>query len=182
MSVNENAVATISERAVAAMNTPAKAADILATIGAKVVKQVTRTVLQQSENMPFAIMFESAAAESMVPEAARGGAQKMAPARVCDVVNLVTGEKQLLIMNTALEGDLDRNYADNGYVGKQFLIRSHFPNDGVNPDGSVKKRRYKVYEIVEIEMEVADAASVEPVAKVADGTDPVNRKGEKPKG
>ena len=149
------------------------ASDLLANIGAKVVKQVTRTVLQQVDGVPFAVTFETEAAESQVVTPARGSAAKMAAARVCDVLNLVTGSHQILIMNTVLEGELDRSYPKAGYVGKSFMIRSHFPIDD-----SGKKRRYKVYEIIEIEMD-GNTVKTEPVA---DGTAPVNRKGDKPKG
>lgn len=173
---------SISQRAVATIQ---HGGDILSVLGAKVVKQVTRTVLQQAEGVPFAVEFESASYDSEVQQPARGGAAKMGTARVAEVVNLVTGSHQLLIMNTVLEGELNRNYPDNSYIGKQFAIRSHFPNDGENADGTPKKRRYKVYEIVEIEVPKGIAETKDDVKvgeTVADGSDPVNRKGGKPKG
>lgn len=179
-SENTSVPATISQRATATIQ---HSGDILAMIGATVVKQVTRTVLQQVENVPFAVEFEGPAHESEVQTPARGGT-KMQPARVADVINLVTGSRQVLIMNTVLEGEMDRNYPDQAYVGRKFAIRSHFPSDGEAPDGSTRKRRYKVYEIVEIEMprDVTSADQVKIGEKVADGTDPVNRKGKPMKG
>ena len=178
---NVPATGSISQRA---MKTIEHSGDILSMIGAKIVKQVTRTVLQQQEGVPFAVEFESVAKDSEVQQPARGGAAKMGTARTCDVINLVSGAKQVLIMNTVLEGELNRNYPDGSYVGKQFAIRSHFPNDGENADGTPKKRRYKVYEIVEIEIQRhADTKDEVLIGdKVADGSDPVIRKGTKPKG
>lgn len=165
---------------VAARPEPVRTDDFLAALGATIVKQVTRTVLQQNDGIVLAVEFESAAIESEIAEQARGKGTKMAPARTCDVINLRTGEKQLLIMNTVLEGELDKHYPKQGYVGKQFAFRSYFPQDGVKEDGSPKYRNYKLYNIVEIQMKANGAP--EGVEVVADGSDPVNRKGGKPKG
>lgn len=135
--------------------------------GFKVAKQVTRTVLQQG-NDPFAVTFERPAYEGQELKAGRGSGAQMQPARLADVINLVTGELQTLIMNTVLEGELDRAYPNNAYVGRSFLIRGYKP---VDSEG--KERRYRVYQIAELERE----AEVVTATPVADANGPVNRYG-----
>ena len=155
---------------------------LLAKLGVKVVKQVTRTVLQQRENVPFCVKFEGEMHESVVQEGVgRGGKPKMAPAQVADVLEyvidndkIVEGSKKILIANTVLQGELDRAFPDKSYVGKSFLINGYFPTEA-----NGEKRRYKVYEIIEISV---DGGAVEGKEIVADASDPVNAKGNKPKG
>lgn len=160
---------------------------MLAKIGAKGIVQVTRTVLQQLENIVYAVRFEGAAYEGEELQAGKGSGTKMAPARLANIINLETGEKQSLIMNTVLEGELVRSFgapkggdakgdgATGGYVGRAFMIRSIKPVDG---DG--KQKRYRVYQIAEIVFDGDEAVGGE---KVADGSDPVAKDGKsKPKG
>lgn len=143
-------MAKISERAVAAMpvpagyDAPADINDTLAAAGFEVVKQVTRSILVQRDGVPFAVTFEGAAYEGQEITESRGGA-KMEPARLCDVLNLITHEKQSLIMNTVLEHELERAYPNGSYVGKSFAIRGARP---VDAEG--KQKRYRTYEIAEI--------------------------------
>ena len=139
----------------------------------RVKAQITRTVLRQMEGKPFAVRFEAAAyeSESLKDEAAKGREASRKPPRVAHVINLETGDKQVLIMNTVLEGELERAFPKAGYVGRDFLIRGEVP---VGRDGKLKT--YRVYQIIEIERE--DGVNV--ARPVADGTDPVNAKGEAP--
>jgi hypothetical protein len=102
----------------------------------------------------------------------------MAPARVMDVIEyeIVDGEiregsRKILIANTVMEGELNRNYPDGSFVGKSFLMRSYFPQDLNSTTG---KKAYKVYEIVEVAVTGGD---IEGKEVVADGTDPVSRSG-----
>jgi hypothetical protein len=170
-----NEIVTTESNAVAPASMSGSLTDqLLASLGAKLVKQVTRTVLQQKDGVPFAVHFESAAIESEVTQETKGGKPKMAPARVCDVVDIADGSKKILIMNTVLEGELSRAYPELSYVGKQFLLRSHFP---VGSDG--KAKNYKVYEIIEISVDYL-SGKVQGESVVADGTEPVGRNG-KPK-
>lgn len=170
-------------------NVPSATA-LLAHLGLTVVKQVTRTVLQQREDVPFCVTFEAPAKESQIQTEGRGGKPKMAPARTADVYNIASGSHQILIMNTVLEGELERAYPTTdkegkelpgypmvGYVGKTFLIRSHFPEDKNAASG---RKNYKVYEIIEVALTGDEDKPVEGVGVVADGTEPVDRKG-KPK-
>lgn len=130
----------------------------------KVKSQITRTVLTQIEGQPFAVTFQGEAYQGEELQQTKGGV-KMAPARLAPVLNLETGELQLLIMNAVLEGELVRALP-TGYVGKSFLIR------GKKPEG----KRYRVYEIAEIEV----AASGVTGTVIADASDPVNRNGVAP--
>lgn len=164
---------------------PVSALALLERLGLKAVKQVTRTVLQQKEDVPFCVTFESKAFVSKIQQE---GKRKMSDARVCDVLNFETQSHQILIMNTVLEGELERAYPTAeidektgeikkelpGYVGKTFLIRSHFPIDLSSATG---KKSYKVYEIIEVTLTGDADAPIEPEGVVADGTDPVGRSG-----
>lgn len=179
MEIIDNTTGEIVGTAVtAAPATPMSIMDVLAAKGLKVVKQVTRTVLQQKDDVPFCVTFESAIRESEVQEGTgRGGKPKMAAARVADVLNIETGSHQILICNTVLEGELNRNYPDNSFVGRTFLMRSFFPVDLNSVTG---KKAYKVFEIIEVAMTGDADAPITGVGVVADGSDPVGKDG-KPK-
>lgn len=170
---------------------------MMARLGVVDIKQITRTVLQQVEGKPFAVTFEGAAYDGEELAPGKGSGVKMQPARIAHVLNLETGEKQALIMNTVLEGELMRNYGQNwdkskqgsvgakgedasgAYVGKSFIIC------GVKPtDAEGKAKRYRVYQIAEITLQGGNAAeNVVAADVVATGEDPVARDGKaKPKG
>jgi hypothetical protein len=126
------------------------------TIGGKtfrVAKQVTRTVLRQVDNEPFAITITSPIYVGEELSSGRGGAPKMQPAELCDVTNLETGELQVLIANTVLKSELERAYKDGDYLNRSFIICR---KDG--PKVREDRQPYKVYSIAEIE---ADAPSAE---------------------
>lgn len=107
-----------------------------------VARQVTRTVLRQDDGKPFYVLIESAADISDMPEEAKAKKKDdMAPARVCNVVNLETGEPQVLIMNTVLESELDRAYPNGDYVGRSYAI---------SRQQAATDKRYKTYRILEI--------------------------------
>jgi hypothetical protein len=159
---------SISQRALAGV---AGLANMLP--GFEVAKQVTRRVLKQEDGIPFFIRIDGEIYEGEALEKQRGKDPAMAPARLCHVLNLATKENMLLVANTVLEGELDRNYPDGAYVGKYFAMRRY--------PGPVKAngREYKVYEILELTPQ-ADAPHGASATIVADGSDPVNRKGNKP--
>lgn len=188
---NTTVPATISQQAVAARGaSPVFDFDsFLTEAGYVAAKQVTRTVLQQVEGVPIAIRFDGPAYQGEELQQGKGSGVKMAPARLANITNLIDGQAMSLIMNTVLEGELLRAYggeADGtgdktpGYVGKSFAIRSHKP---VDAEG--KAKRYRVYQIIELKKkdetpaETIDADGV--IEPVADGSDPVNRKGKAPK-
>lgn len=182
----------LSGTALAASHAPVNPlAALLAKVGATGIKQVTRSVLQQVDGVPIAVTFEGAAYEGEELQAGKGSGTKMAPARLANIINLETGEKQSLIMNTVLEGELVRNFgkpvggnekgegATGAYVGRSFVIGSQKP---VGADG--KEKRYRVYQIAELEFEgAASAENVKSAEVVATGEEPVSRDGKsKPKG
>ena len=180
-----NEVATASAPAVLI---PPKGVFGLAGGRFRVIKQVTRTVLRQIEDTPFYVTFESAAAQSNIQTAAKGAGVQMAPARVCDVINLETGELQILIMNRVLESELERETGGaveagkdpetgepvftgmkGGYVGRSYaIVQTMVQREG-------KKKDYKGYRIYEIAPDVPPAEQ-EGVAH--DGA-PVDKKGKR---
>jgi hypothetical protein len=123
----------------------------------KIAKQVTRTVLHQHDGEPFYIQFQSSIRRSTVEPA--GDKADMAPPNIADVLNLETGEMQILVMNTVLESELQRAYPNDDYVGRMF---------GVKRGKSELDKRYKVYTIIEIER-VAGPEQIQKVATI-DGT------------
>ena len=195
MDTVDNTTGEITSNAVATVETHINPLDaLMARLGGNVkIVQVTRSVLQQVVGVPIAVRFEGAAYEGEELQAGKGSGTKMAPARLANIVNLATGEKQSLIMNTVLEGELVRNFgkvdeskadktgmgATGSYVGRSFVIGSTIP---VGPDG--KAKRYRVYQIAELLFDGAETAeNVKGADVVATGADPVARDGKsKPKG
>lgn len=146
---------SISARAMSALAIPE---------GFRIARHVTRPVLQQEDGYPFYVKFETAAIEGQALKPGRGGAAKMAPARVADVVNLQNGDQCTLIMNAVLESELDRVYPELDYVGRSFAIVR-----GDHPDKSDTDKRYKLYRIVELVAD--DNATLHSAGKgVIDGT------------
>lgn len=99
---------------------------------------VTRSVLRQIPGIPFFIEIESAIYEAPPLE----GSSKMAPPDIMDVVNLETGECQVVICNTVLHLELDRKYPNAGYVGRKFAMCGYMAGRETND--------YRVYNIVEL--------------------------------
>lgn len=114
----------------------------------KTAKWVTRTVLRQVQDQPFYVKFESAISLStMDPENSKFKDAKSGDGvvpEIANVVNLETGEFQVLIINTVLGSELKRAYPDDGYVGKLFAI--------MQAKSDVDKR-YKAYKIIELELD-----------------------------
>ena len=112
----------------------------------KVAKQVTRTVLQQLNEVPFYIEITSSIHASTIdPEYSKYKNKDTGEASlpdVCDVTNLETGECQTLIVNAVLGSELNRHYPDDGYVGRSF---------GVLRTKSEVDKRYFTYKIIELE-------------------------------
>lgn len=103
-------------------------------------RQVTRDVLVQRDNETIFVRFEAPIYEGKKIE---GGAQKdMAAARLGNVLNIVNGMQQVIIVNTVLEKNLDENYPDDAYVGRSFGITMMGKKDG---------KRYKTFTIFEVE-------------------------------
>lgn len=141
-----NEVTKISDRAMASFIAPK---------GFVFAKQVTRSVLSQKEldgKTPIYVEFEGAARQAppikRSPEEEEdvmsGKVKPMDPPRVADIVNLETGELQIIIMNKVLESELDRAYPEGGYVGLSFGILK------VGRGGKRLDRQYNQYRIVEL--------------------------------
>ena len=160
----------LSERAVALIQVGAHEVVLPSGVRFHVKKQVTRTVLHQVDGVAYAVAFTSEIRDSEVVESGRGGKAKMSPARISEITNLESGELQILIMNTVLEGELTKAYPDNGFVGKMFTF--------MRKQGPDRKddRGYKVYQIAEIEFEGDEFSG----QIVSDGSNPVNRSGVAP--
>lgn len=58
--------------------------------------------------------------------------QKKAPATLCKVVNLETGEVVLLIVAAVVKGIFEDNFPGNAYVGKAFCLVKHAKKEGKN--------------------------------------------------
>lgn len=161
---------SLSERAMANMpNLPA---------GVRAKRQVTRAVLRQLDNQwtdPFVFTSSPYVGEEL--RNGRGGAPKMAAARLCEITNLVTGEPMLLIMNTVLESELDRAFPASamidgqakpvaGYLNKAFTILQIKPSkEQIEAD-----KRYARYKIIELEIEpgvVKAASAIDATTKEA---------------
>src|SRR5271166_264480 len=112
----------------------------------RVAKQVTRTLLQQQNEIPFYVEITSPIHLSTIdPEYAKFKNKDTGEASVpdvCNVTNLETGELQVLMVNTVLGSELNRNYPDDGYVGRSF---------GVLRTKSAVDKRYFTYKIIELE-------------------------------
>ena len=126
----------------------------------RVAKQVTRTVLQQFNEVPFYIEITSSIHVSTIdPEYSKFKNKDTGEASlpdVCDVTNLETGECQILIVNTVLGSELNRNYPDDGYIGRSF---------GVLRTKSDLDKRYFTYKIIELERVTDHAGKTVAVEK-----------------
>jgi len=113
----------------------------------KTARWVTRTVLRQVQEVPFYVQFENEISLStMDPDSSKfkdGNGEGAVP-EIANVVNLETGEFQVLIINTVLGSELRRAYPDGGYVGRMFAI--------MQTKSDVDKR-YKAYKIIELELD-----------------------------
>lgn len=93
-------------------------------------ESVTRPVLQQKDNEPFAVLFERAIVKGEVFEGeSRSGEAKQKPADVAFVINLTTGEEMVLVCNAAMKSAIERAYPErvtgNGdwaYIGMAFAM------------------------------------------------------------
>jgi hypothetical protein len=117
----------------------------LKIIGTEVteVKAVTRPVLVQEDNKPFAVRIISHIYRGQELKKKRGSGVEMAPANLCHVIDMETGEEKTLICNTVLHSELDRAFPNHGYVGRYFAIKSV---KGETKDKSRSLRRYNIME------------------------------------
>ena len=83
---------------------------------------VTRETLQQEDGVPIAVRIQSKIVKGEDREDAKEG--DMRPPDLCNVLNLETGEEQVLIVNVKLKSGLRRGYPDDTYVGRSFALVS----------------------------------------------------------
>ena len=101
-------------------------------------KTVTVPVFKFQPDVPAYIRIEDAIYVGKKVE------EKKEPARLCHIVNLETGEENLMIVGKVLEGTLNEMYPDNSYVGKSFEVLNH----GIRGD-----KKYNTYSISEVSVE-----------------------------
>lgn len=135
----------------------------VATIGGrnyKMAQQVTRSVLQQKDDVPVHVKIEAPIRRALERAGRKPKDPNSAPPpAVVDVINLETGELQVLVCGAMLESALTEKYEPApvdrdgvivgvpGYVGRSFALVSRL----VNMPGSTKRMRD--YQIIEIEAE-----------------------------
>jgi hypothetical protein len=103
-----------------------------------VIADVTLPVLKQQDGVPMYILIEAPIYKGETMNDKDGKA--MEPADLAKCINLETGEVGVVVMNTVLKSSLERNYLENGYVGKCFRFERQ----------AVPNKRYKNYKIQEI--------------------------------
>ena len=98
----------------------------------EVVKAVTRTVMKLGVTPEF-IRIEG--------PIYLGEPTKKAVPHLLNVINLCTGEAARIVCATAFRTELEAEYPDNGYVGKDFKIRK------IKTD-----KNYSLWSIIEIKL------------------------------
>ena len=107
----------------------------------KRINAVTRQTLKLEEDVPAYVRILSAIAEGKEIKGTEKDA-KMQPARICNVVDLATGQEMQLVCGAIVEANIVESYPNEGYVGKCFEIVKR-----PKPEG----KRYFLYDISEIE-------------------------------
>lgn len=118
----------------------ARAIDLPA--GIRVVKNVTMPSLTLKPNEPHCLVFVSPMRISSVITKAGDGKDKE-PATIADVGDVETGEAFIGIIPAVVKSNLERDYPNDGYVGKTFYIE----NLGKRTQG----QRYNDFRILEID-------------------------------
>jgi hypothetical protein len=117
-------------------------------------ESVTRPVLQQEDNVAFAVMFERPIVKGEVFEGeTRDGEAKQKAADIAFVINLTTGEEMVLICNAAMKSAIERAYPErvtgNGdwaYVGMSFAMIGKLKQ---HPNNKTKRiREYLIKRII----------------------------------
>lgn len=111
--------------------------------GLKVLRTITvPSLVMKTAGMGVAMLIQSALRVStVVTKTADGKPQE--PATICNVTNVETGEQFIFLVPKVVASNLERDYPDEGYVGKKFWI--------VNKGKRTPSQRYNDFEIHEIE-------------------------------
>lgn len=124
----------------------------------EIAAQITRSVMKQADGDPFYVQIQSPIVTSSVPPQLDKDGKPQDPPEVCDILNLETGELQVLIVNTVLGSELRRAFPDDAYVSRMFgVVRGKSAND----------KRYKGYKIIELKRK--SHSEIEKVQEI-DGT------------
>ncbi len=98
--------------------------------GVKVVKRVTMPTLvmkvpDQSWTLFIRDEMRLSKIENKTGKDADGKARKMEPATICTVADVTTGEEFTWLVPSVVQSNLQRDYPDDGYVGKCFWIKNN---------------------------------------------------------
>jgi len=127
------------------------AVNSLVTIGGRqmrIARRVTRTSLSLVDHVSYAVRFEGSFYEAE-PIADIYNPKKLPPPWMANVVDLETGECMTMMCNTVLRGELDRQYPDDDYVGRSFVI--------TRKPATKEEKLYKLFDIVELVDVVSEA-------------------------
>lgn len=97
----------------------------------KTLRNVTLPVLVAKIEEPLYVTIKSETRIGKEMKATADG-QKKAPATLCTVVNLDTGEVCELIVSAVVKSVFDENYPNGAYVGKSFCLVKHAKKEGKN--------------------------------------------------
>ena len=73
-----------------------------------------------------------------------GDSSKMEAAHLANIINLETGEEQQIIIAKVVQGVLDEEYPNQGYVGKAFQLTKLAKGSG---------KRYNPYTVAELDVD-----------------------------
>lgn len=107
-----------------------------------VKKQVTVPLLKQKDDEAVYIKFVGAMFVGKEIKNKRDGSVEQKPATLANVVNLETGAPMQYIVGAVLQGTLEEEYPNGGYVGKSFAVLKLPQGDG---------KRYKNFQVMELE-------------------------------
>jgi hypothetical protein len=145
------------------------------------IKSVSLAVLRLEKNRVYYIKIATAIKTGEKLD------DKKEPAEICEVVNMETGEQNMLVTSTVMRKELQKQYPGDGYVGKFFeLSLSRRDNKNYNDVSIVEiadpsehfeaEREKQAAHAAELQRKVdeakAAAAALEKDAKAAAGKQP----------
>ena len=110
----------------------------------EVIKNFTLPLLKLELDTPYFLRIDDPVT---IGKKLKGDDADKEPAKLCKVTDLKTGEENILLVNSVLEGILhdydEESVTINAYVGKCFKIVKHAKKDG---------KRYHGYTVAEIKV------------------------------
>lgn len=113
----------------------------------KITKAIHRAITNESENKKYENAMARFNALTEEEQKSVDRPQAPNPPELCQVVNLMTGEINQMIVGAVLKSELEREYPNASYVGKAFQIQK----------AKVQGKRYSAYQIAELELEEEQA-------------------------